>query len=351
MKRRTWQIAVLALLVLRGGCVQPRRDHGKLLPEQIRWKAMECLKRAIRYTPNPAVRAEAVEALERCGGREAEPWIRAALLDKNPGVRFAACVAAGRHADMTAESGLRDRIDDDDPSVRVAALFALHRLGFTDRTGFMPGYLLDHAEPTVRRNAALVLGLMGEPGVIKILARAMRDPDAGVRHYALEAMARLGNPEARQELVFMTSAGIGADEVFAITGLMQTGDRAYVDTFRYKLATAPHIETRLAAARGLGVFGIDEGFETALRALDGRAALTDDPKDPVENQTLRVRQLAAAALGAIGRQDALPALARLMNDPSDPRVQVSAAQAILMIINANETRELPFEQAIATQKE
>ncbi|MBU0718002.1 MAG: HEAT repeat domain-containing protein, partial [Planctomycetes bacterium] len=52
------------------------------------------------------------------------------------------------------------------------------------------------------------------------------------------------------------------------------------------------------------------------------------------DQVLRIRQLAAAALGAIGRPEALPALGKLFEDSSDARIRVSAAKAILEIINA-----------------
>ncbi|MGB2986427.1 MAG: hypothetical protein WBE26_11140, partial [Phycisphaerae bacterium] len=179
-------------------------------------------------------------------------------------------------------------------------------------------------------------------GAIKVLARAMRDADAGVRHHALEAMARLGNREARQELTFMTNAGIGSEEVFAIGALAETSDVVYLDTFRYKLATATHLETRLAAARGLGRLGSDEGFKEALRALRINRPLRNDPHDPAAGQILRVKQLAAAALGAIGRADALPALSRLMEADRDPRVQVSAARAILDILTKDQARPLPF---------
>ncbi len=325
--------------------MQPSPGDVQLSYAQLKRRAMECLKRAVQYEHNPAVRVEALEALQECAGDEAGPWIRSALMDDCPAVRFAACVAVGRLADATGESAVRECLNDDNASVRVAALFALHRLGYTDQTGFIPAYLLEHDDPTVRRNAAVVLGLMDEPGVIKMLARAMKDRDRGVRHYALEAMARLGNPEAKQELVFMTSAGVGSDEVFAIGALARAGDRAYLDTFRYKLATAMHVETRLAAARGLGVFGSDEGLDAALGALRTHRTILDDPKDPPEDQVLRVRQLAAGALGAIERIEALPVLARLMDDPTDPRVQVCAAQAVVRIIKANDERVLPFAKA------
>ncbi len=335
----------LLLLTITAGCAQPHKADNDLNRMTLKRRAMECLTAAIRYQANPVVRVEAVEALESSGCNEGLPWIRAALLDDHPAVRFAACVAVGRCVDPVALESVRKCVDDHDASVQVAALFALHHLGQTWQTGRIPTYLLNHDDVTVRRNAALILGLLDEPGAVKVLARAMRDRDAGVRQHALEAMARFGNREARQELAFMTNAGIGSEEVFAIGALAQTGDPVYLETFRYKLATATHLETRLAAARGLGRLGSDEGFETALKALRTRKPLINDPNDPPAGQILRVRQMAAAALGVIGRSEALPALGELMEDPADPRVQVSAARAILEILEADRERALPFGPA------
>ena len=124
-----------------------------------------------------------------------------------------------------------------------------------------------------------------------------------------------------------------------------------METFRYKLATATHLETRLAAARGLGLLQSDAGFEIAMRTLRGDQPIRTDPQDPVEGQMLRTRQLAAAALGAIGRADALPLLAELLDDPRDPRVQVSAARAILDILDSDEKETLPFAAAPVPQRQ
>jgi len=339
---RPCRVLMLATWTLLGGCVQPHTTDTGMSDTQLRQRAMECLKASVQYRHNPVVRVAGVEALERCGAEGVAPWIRSALLDEHPAVRFAACVAVGRRADATAESALRIRLGDKDASVQAAALFALHRLGYTDRTGRIPIYLLDHEDPAVRRNAAFLLGLMEEPGAVKMLARAMKDTDAGVRNYALEALAGLGNVQAKQELTFMTNAGVGADEVFAIQALAATKDPTYLDTFRYKLHTASHLETKLAAARGLGILGSDEGFIVALRGLRITRPTIADPQDPPAEQLLRVRQLAARALGAIGRAEALPALAQLMEDSRDARMQVSAAEAIATIIRANRMRALPF---------
>ena len=340
----TWVGVPVGLLLLTAiaGCARPHKADNNLNRTTLERRAMEYLTAAVRYQANPVVRVEAVEALESSGCDASLPWIRAALLDDHPAIRFAACVAVGRCADSVALESVRKCVDDQDASVQVAALFALHHLGQTRQTGRIPTYLLNHEDVTVRRNAALILGLLDEPSAVKVLARAMRDRDAGVRQHALEAMARLGNREARQELVFMTNAGIGSEEVFAIGALAGTGDPVYVDTLRYKLSTATHLETRLAAARGLGRLGSDEGLETALKALRTRKPLIEDPNDPPAGQILRVRQMAAAALGVIGRAEALPHLGELMEDPDDPRLQVSAARAILEILAADRERALPF---------
>lgn len=330
------------------GCAQPASNRGADNRPELRRRAMECLKAAVRYKHNPVVRIEAVEALSGRASEEGIPWIRSALLDDHPAVRFAACVAVGEGRDAGAEAGVARCLNDPNASVRVAALFARHRLGATERTGDLAGYLLHDSDATVRRNAALVLGLLGEQSSVKILAKGMKDSDEGVREHSLEAMARLGNREARQELTFMTGAGVGSDEVFAINALAATGDPAYLETFRYKLANAMHLETRLAAARGLGLLHSDEGFETAIRTLRTDRPIRYDPQDPPDEQMLRTRQLAIAALGAIGRTDALPVLAKLLdarrekngNVDSDPRVQVSAARAILDIVDAGQKKSL-----------
>jgi HEAT repeat protein len=293
--------------------------------------ATAALKAGVQYPHNPVVRAEAVEALEATGKVEMLPWIRTALLDPHPGVRFAACAALGTLRDSGGEVGVRKCLTDADPNVQAAAVYAVHRLGDEGNTSRLATFLLTHDQVVVRRHAALLIGKLGEPSGIKLLARAMNDPDVGVRHHALEAMARLGNPEARQSLVFLCNSGVGSDEVFAINALAELRDPMYEDTFRYKLETSQHLETRLAAARSLGLLGFDDGFRLAMQSLRTSKAGTQDPKDPPEGQILRTRQLAAAALGAVGRRDAVPAMEEVLRESTDPRLQISVAKGILEI--------------------
>ncbi|MFQ5413258.1 MAG: HEAT repeat domain-containing protein [Phycisphaerae bacterium] len=309
---------------------------------RLRGRAIECLSRATAYRPNPAVRVAAVEALESVltgppslATPTCLPRIRAALLDEHPAVRFAGCVALGMVEDHVAEAALRERLTDDDASVQVAALFAMHRLGHTEQTGRMADYLLDHEDAAVRRNAAMVLGRLRAPGVVKLLARAMRDPDAGVRYHALEGMACHGNTEARQQLTFMANSGVGSEEANALLALGRARDAVCADIFRYKLATAQHLETRLAAVCGLGRLGVKEGSQLAVGALSFDKPRRSEPNDPPAAQMLRVRLLAATAAGATGDPAALRPLRDMLEHNTDPRLQVAAARAILEIIAAD----------------
>lgn len=338
MIRASYIFFVEMLVVTAAGCAIP--PHIMASPEtaapaqgdQLRRRALACLTAAIRYERNPAVRVQGVEAVRSCECAEGLPWIRSALLDEQPAVRFAGCVAIGELRDAVGAAAVRERLEDENASVRVAALFAMHRLGRREQSSRIPTYALEHPDASVRRNAVMLLGLLGEPGAVKVLARAMKDGDPGVRDQALEAMARLGNPEAKQELTFLTESGVGADEVFALQALSSTHDPRYVPTLRHKFDTAAHLECRLAAARGLALFGQDVGFDLAMKALRSTKTVVVDPQDSAEGQLLRVRQLAAATLGALGRPQALPALAHVLDDSDDPRLQVSAAQAILEIL-------------------
>lgn len=340
-QRVTWLLTGMLLAGVSSiGCQtpQPIPHHPVNIPS-LRQRAETCLKLAVQYKANPAIRVAGIEAMQSAGMADGLPWIRAGLLDDHPAVRFAACVALGRMKDDTARVALRQRVEDEDPNVRAAAIFALHMLGDRQYSSQLSYYLLEHENPLVRRNAAFLLGFTEDEGAVPLLARAMKDRDIGVQNNALEAMSRLGNAEARQQLVLMVNAGVGADEVFAISALADTHERKYADLYVFKLADleTPHLETCLAAARALGFIDRDEGYQLAVHALRYTTNNVPDDTDSVEGKILRTRQLAASALGAIGQPGALPALEDMLEYEKDARYQVVAAQAILDILQKNES--------------
>lgn len=328
-------VGIVAIASLLGGCnAGPRRLSLEEL-RRVRLDSVRHLHRAVSDHANPAIRSGAVEGLELGIGAEALPWIRLALLDKQPVVLFAGCVAVGRLRDEGSLSVLRKLAEDADANVRIGALFALHQLGDTSGSGWLPGFLLTHDDISVRRNAALVLGWMGQQGGVKLLARAMHDPDASVRRHALAALALLGNDDAVRDLLIMTQSGVGSEEVFAINALAETRSGDHRDNFRYKLQTATHLESRLAAAHALGLLGLDDGYRLALRALRIELPrVADDANDPPEDQVLRAKLLAIRALGSISRAESVSVLDELMRLHEDERVQTACAAAILRITRA-----------------
>ena len=339
--RLLWCVVIAGCLA--GGCVPGNpylQDPARM--SRLKERALDALKRGVRYDAIPSVRAQAIESLQEEAPEQGLPWVRVGLSDEHPAVRFAACMALGTLQDEGSRDSITRLLQDPDDSVKVAAIFALHRLGDISHTARLASFLRDHPEPAVRRNAALVLGRLGEPGAIPLLAGVVGCKDDALHAQALEALVLLGNKQAMQQMTFVANSGNGPEEVFALNALAMTGDKGLIKTFEYKLAEGSFLETRLAAARGLGELGSTEGLKVALEGIRFNRPTPGLENDPPENQLMRVRQLAAAALGAIGDPAALVPLAERLEDNSDPRVQVACARAILRVIDRVGRQTLPF---------
>jgi HEAT repeat protein len=319
------------------GCVAPAPNQPVALGDPVEQRAMECLKRGVRYEALPSVRAQAIEALEFRGGRDALPWLRNALMDESPGVRFSAGMALGSRRDAVSLPAFQKLLRSPTATDRIVGIYGLHRLGDTSHTSKLAQYLLESRDLSVRSNAALVLGRIGGAGATRVLALALSDTDPNLRANVLEAMAIHGSEYAIDALHASAYGGIGAEETFAINALGLLRKPEFRKLFRLRLENSLHVEAKLAAARALALLGDRRGFDLALASLTYRAS-EDIEADTIENRTRRVRQLAAQALGAIGDRRALPGLARMMNEANDPRLQVVAAKAVLDIVNRRVVR-------------
>ncbi len=337
----------LALACVVTGCAEVNpytADPHKMA--QLRTRALEALKLGVSYKPLPSVRANAVESFQEVASEEGLPWIRTGLNDEHPAVRFAACMALGTLRDEHSRLSVESKLGDANRSVRAAAIFALHRLGDSRYTADLAAYLRDDDDFAVRRNAALILGRLGEPGAVALLAGVVGSQDDGLHIQALEALVLLDNPEAKQQMRFVANSGNGAQEVLALNALAVIADQEFRSLYEYKLAEGAHLEVRLAAARALGLLGSPEGLRTAIDGIEQTvSAVKNGEDDSVENKTMRVRQLAALALEAIGDPAGLPGLAACLEQNSDPRIQVASARAILAIVRRYEGSTLPFKDA------
>jgi HEAT repeat protein len=141
------------------------------------------------------------------------------------------------------------------------------------------------------------------------------DRDPTVRLEAAGALWKLGQPSGLDDLVGGTISAYPDDQMIALLALAGPHDTRSLGHIQAQL-TADYVEVALVAARAAGILGSDEGYGVAMIG-----AKSVDP---------RQRLLAAMAFGDIGRPDAQPILANLLND-TDSDVRLAAAGALLQI--------------------
>src|SRR3989454_88531 len=112
--------------------------------------------------------------------------------------------------------------------VLVAELARL--LAAADARALDPALLrgaLGDPQPTVRRQAALAAGRIGDPGAVDLLVAALRDSDRAVQAAAAFALGMLKDPRAVEPLAALVRAVApaqqGAPEVEAVTALAKIG--------------------------------------------------------------------------------------------------------------------------------
>lgn len=265
---------------------------------------------------DPISRAQSLEASSRTKDTNAIDKVLRGLDDSEGLVRFAAALCAGDLKLVGAREALERRAEDEFPSVRVAVRYALHRIGDTSRTRQLEG-LSQHNDPRVRANVALVIGLLGEPTGVRIVRPMLRDLDASVRLAAAEALWSLRDEQGLRNLVAGTISRFPDEQIVCTLALAKPRDPDVKEFIVGKLAidsdNGQYLERQLAAARALGMLNDDAGFGVAIAATT-----SNEP---------RQREMAAWALGAIGRPDAQTPLAKLLDDPQ-AEVKLAAATAL-----------------------
>jgi len=177
---------------------------------------------------------------------------------------------------------LDPRLAHADPGVRRIAVLDIADAEDDADLPQLAAALRDDVAPEVRAEAARVLGGRDHPEAVDALARALLDPDAGVRESAAAALAQLKD------------AGAGAR----------------------LLPWAGHerADVRAAALRALKELRLPAAAVPALASLDHADAA--------------VRREAVGVLGWLKAADTLPAIGRLAVDDPDAEVRRVAAGAL-----------------------
>lgn len=330
---------VLVTLGLFGGCSTFETPEQQ---ERLAQQADGFLRQALTME-RPIDRVQGIEACaEVLPADEAAALVTPALQDNHPAVRFAACMALGRLQRTETLPAVRALADDPDPRVQIGAYFAMERMNDSTYRRRWADALLNSKNVEVRRNAAMALGQLEDPEVAPLLLKAgSADDDDGVRLQAWESLVYLGNKDAVDRFVHDAFGSVGHRQPFALLALGHVEDDRVVPALRSRLAIAPYPESRLAAARSLGMQGHAEGYDLAAAWLNWNRP---DPRiidDPPANQIARMRLMAAMALGDIGDLRALPLLERKMVGDDSDSVRLAAARSILLILNKNRAVSMP----------
>lgn len=268
---------------------------------------------------DPFLRANAIEAMQPLPDR-ALPLAQLGLDDEHPVVRFAALVTIGKLNPPGMGDLVRGMLDDPSASVRGAAMFAGRKLGLdVPIDGLAP--MLTSRDPGVRANAALLLGMMGDPSAIPMMQELAQVPmpragaaaQAVARIQMSEAVLKLGDNRALDAIRAGAYSSHDVVRVLSVTVMGKTGDRRMAPAIRQMLEDPP-IELQLAAAEALARMGWDDGLPQMLEGA--RSEIT------------AVRAQAAFGLGLVHDPRAATALVAMLDDPAE-QVRLSAAAAIL----------------------
>ena len=337
---RTAAIGALVAALVLAGCetAPPRRQTiSPIRQAELEHRALDLLKRAAQSDLD-LVAAHAMEALVDVAPEEGTPLFRDALDAEQPLTRFAGYISLGRVRACPPRRVIDAGLKDVNERVRLAAAFAGLRC-FDDQTRYGPilATALQHRDnPDIRADAAYLIGLLGEPRAKRRLELVVqRDRSVKVAVHAVAALALLGDERSVERLIAYTQ-GDQVARFIALQTLVELADPRAQEALEIRVSPAEDFMVlRLIAARALGKLGSDAGYDLALRHADPNWT-PPDPVDELELMKLRVN--AALALGAIGRESALPTLEKLAQS-NDPRIQVAACYAILQIID---DAQLPF---------
>lgn len=309
--------------------------------------------------PDPEVRATFLASIGFLGPRagEAVPAVRALLGDKSAEIRIQAVEVLARSAprDERLLDDLTALLDDADARVQRRAIDTIHSLGPPGRKALTVAVAkLESQDRDVRLAAAELIGSHGQAAAeaVPALTSLLDDPSPELRAIVAQTLGKLG--KAAQPAFARLASLLGTEHArvreAAASSLGSLGLDA--EAIRPHLAKAlrddaPEVRrAAMSAIQRLGPQGAifipdlillvereedSEGIRRSLRRFERRGpdvrSLPEFVKQ-LDHDLEAVRLLAIKFLGLAGRnaQEAIPALERLGEDPSDEvREQARAA--------------------------
>lgn len=290
----------------------------------------------VRHAAEEALNAIDPNWLRSSTARSAVPAFIAALTEQDREVRKSAAYVLGTICDLKASDALIARLADHDRDVRKAAAESLGMMRSKKAVPALVSVLGD-SDSDVRKSATYALWNIGDERAIQPLIGELNDPNRAVREAAAEALQALGwRAQTTEEKALLAVAvhdwdmasqlGKDAFDILvatlkdhdkeiqqgAIEALGKIGDPQALEPL-FDMLKHWEPDVRRAALRALSIIHDP-------RAVDAILVLLDDKEG-------EVRKMAAKALGEFKQpQSVTPLLARLKDKESG--VRQTAAEAL-----------------------
>jgi len=332
---RMLTVLILLSMVLQAGCIEEQSStkpaavaEQKVDVSRLQSRALKIVREALT-DESGVIRSHGIEVVVTARRRELMPQVLKLLADEYVGVRFTAGVAVGDMEYRPGEYMVKPMLEDANPNAGIAAAYALARLGRAGYADRIREMALSE-DQTVRANAALLLGKLGDKANLPLLYDVLRDPDSvdKVKFQVVESVARLGDEQIyKNKLWALLISKYADDRVMGIRGmgLLNTTDskNAIITMLEDEVP-----EIRLCAAEQLARMGDFTGGSEVTGYFKSQ--------HPDINQASIANIFATMALGRMPAAQGGKFLPQLLQSRSKV-IRLTAAQSVLLLVATEQT--------------
>lgn len=289
--------------------------------QTLKSKALTILKNSFN-DDSLYIRNHAIETAMTTNQKQLISEIMLRAKDESAAVRFTAAIAIGDMRCQTCEEILLTMLKDSNANIQIAAAYGLMKLG--NNTYYQK--IRDAAKSsdnTLRANALLLLGKIGNKDDMPILYEALKDLDAQdkVHLQAVDSLAMMKDVQIyKSKLWPLLISKFADDRVMGIRGMGALGSKEAIDAIITCLKDDV-LEVRLVAAEELGKLGNTRGMEQLVSYFETEPDLS------------KATMASGTAISAIGKlkADRLTGYLAEALDSQSPYMRLIAAQSVLQM--------------------
>lgn len=339
-----YRLRIMVLLLCLAGCCTFSGCQGttEANAQSLKSRAVERLRGSVNSS-NRVVRMDAIQSVVDLRLSNAPEICSKAVSSPDPLMQFAGAVGLIQLPSRSAEKPLKDLLFSPDGSVKLAAAGALYKLGQTDRLGaVLQG--LENSDETVRGNAVMILGRLGDESVVPRLRPLLKsEPVDRIRLQVAEALVLLGDSSVLPMIQLWEFSINWQERIFAVQLMGQAREEYDFTADLLQKLEDNNQMVQIQAARSLGLLGNDQGlglaekyiFPSSMTRQSLASQLGVDPNGSEMNTVVsQIRSLAALTLGDIGRWDSAHLLDTALDD-EDQHVALAAAYGSIRLLIKN----------------